>query len=222
MIEKWRTGAHVVYAQRRQRAGESTFKRLCSFFFYRVLSRLTDVVIPPDTGDFRLMDRRVVLAFRQCRENPRFVRGLVSWVGFNQVSLPYDREERHAGQTKYDFKKLLRLSMDAFTAFSLKPLKLMMWVGMIVVILSIGLTIPVLIDKFSGRLQAGYALQTCGIFFLGGVQLVMLGIMAHYIGQIFQRGQGRPMYIVAEESADAPPHTSPDIIVSRRESMSRV
>ncbi len=222
MLDKWREGAHVVYAQRRRRAGESVFKRASSFIFYRILSRLTDVDIPPDTGDFRLMDRRVVLAFRQCRENPRFVRGLISWVGFRQVALPYDRDERHAGRTKYSFKKLVRLSVDTITAFSLKPLKIMMWLGMIVVLVSIGLTIPVLIDKFNGRLVPGYALQTCGIFFLGGVQLVMLGIMAHYIGQIFQRGQGRPMYVIAEESGDRSAAPSPEVVIARREAVTRV
>lgn len=222
MLQAWREGAHVVYAQRRRRAGESAFKRATSFMFYRILSRLTDVEIPPDTGDFRLMDRRVVLAFRQCRENPRFVRGLVSWVGFKQVALPYDRDERHAGETKYSFKKLVRLSVDAITAFSLKPLKLMMWLGMIVVLLSIGVAALVLIDRFNGNLTPEYALQTCGIFFLGGVQLVMLGIMAHYVGQIFQRGQGRPMYIVAEESSDRALAITPEIVVTRREAATPV
>lgn len=202
MLELWRKGAKVVYGQRRQRPGESVVKRGTSFVFYRILNQLTDVEIPHDTGDFRLMDRRVVTAFRQCRENPRFVRGLVSWVGFKQVALPYDRDERHAGETKYDYRKLLRLSVEAITAFSLKPLKLMMWVGMVVVLASVGLTIPVLIDKMMNRLPSGYALLACGIFFMGGVQLMMLGVMAHYIGQIFQRGHNRPLYVIAEETGE--------------------
>lgn len=214
MLTKWREGAHVVYAQRRQRAGESLVKLATSYVFYRILSGLTDVEIPRDTGDFRLMDRKVVLAFRQCRENPRFVRGLVSWVGFRQVALVYDREERHAGETKYSYRKLLRLSVEAITAFSLKPLRLMAWAGMLVVLASAVLMIPLAIDRLNAGTGSGYALLACGLFFMGGVQLVMLGVMAHYLGQIFQRAQNRPMYIVMEESVA--PGAKPEVVVPSR------
>jgi len=200
LVERWRAGADVVYAQRRRRAGESPVKRLTAHLFYRILSRLTETPIPPDTGDFRLMDRRVVEALRQCRESPRFVRGLVSWVGFKQVAVPYDRDARYAGDTKYNYRKLARLAGVAISSFSLLPLRLSMHLGLIVLTISLLLAAVIVVQRFvlGVEMLRGYAFLTCSIFFLGGVQLVMLGILSHYLGQLFTRAQARPLYIVAD------------------------
>lgn len=229
LVARWRAGAHVVYARRRHRPGESPIKRGTAWLFYRVLRRLSSVEIPPDTGDFRLMDRRVVDAVRQCRENPRFVRGLVSWVGFRQEAVLYDREARHAGETKYGLLKLLKLSMEAISSFSLVPLRLTIWLGLGVVALSLVLALTVAAQRlfFDTRMLEGYALLACGLFFLGGVQLTMLGILAHYLGQVFLHTQNRPMYIVAETLGWEPPdgrgplhgdgHAGGDLLVVRRQ-----
>lgn len=202
MLERWRSGVDVVYAQRRRRAGESIFKKLSSWFFYRVLGRLSDVDIPRDTGDFRLMDRRVVDAVVRCRENPRFVRGLVAWAGFRQEAIAYDRDSRHGGETKYSVSKLIRLSLEAIFAFSLTPLKLTMWLGLFTILASVALTSVVVVQRLvtDTPMLQGYAFLTCGMFFLGGVQLTMLGIMSQYLGHIFTHTQSRPLYLVAEET----------------------
>jgi len=200
MVERWENGAEVVFAQRRKRARESVLKRLTAWCFYRLIRLLSSVDIPPDTGDFRLMDRRVVEAVRQCREVPRFVRGLVSWVGFRQEPVLYDRDARHEGDTKYGFGKLVRLSFEAILGFSLVPLRLMIWLGLGIVALSVVLVVIVTIEKFIAPANQGYAFLATGIFFLGGVQLTMLGVIAHYLGHVFERSQARPLYVVRRES----------------------
>lgn len=200
MVERWKQGAEVIYAQRRQRARESVFKRFTAFCFYRLIRLLSSVEIPADTGDFRLMDRRVVEAVRQCRENPRFVRGLVAWVGFRQEPVPYDRDPRHGGETKYGVGKLLKLSLEAIFSFSLVPLRMMIWLGLGIVVLSLVLVVVVAIEKFVAPADRGYAFLATGIFFLGGVQLTMLGVMAHYLGHVFVHSQARPLYVVGDES----------------------
>jgi polyisoprenyl-phosphate glycosyltransferase len=199
LLVKWKSGADVVYARRRRRAGESVFKRTTAHLFYRLLRRLAEVQIPRDTGDFRLMDRRVVAQLRACRENPRFMRGLVAWVGFRQDEVTYDRPQRHAGQTKYSLFKLVRLSWEAMCAFSLVPLRSVAWLGAAVTALSLVLAVVVACQKiFWGLPIPGYALLACGVFFLGGIQLIMLGILAQYIGLTFKAVQNRPLYIVDE------------------------
>lgn len=209
MVERWRAGADVVYAQRRIRAGESPFKKATSWLFYRVIDRLSDVRIPRDVGDFRLMSARVVDAVRKFEENPRFMRGLVSWVGFKQEAVPYDRDARHAGETKYQIRHLFRLAAEAIAAFSLKPLKLTVYLGLAAILISVALTLMIIVQKLflgaptsgqhlAGTMPQGYALLMCSIFFLGGVQLLMLGILAHYLGHVFRMVQRRPLYLVAE------------------------
>lgn len=209
MIERWRAGADVVYAKRRARAGEGVFKRATSWLFYRVIDRLSDVTIPHDVGDFRLMSARVVEAVRKFEENPRFMRGLVSWVGFTQEAIEYDRDARHAGQTKYQIRHLFRLAAEAIAAFSLKPLKLTVYLGLAAILISVALTLMIIVQKLTmsgvdtpqhlaGAMPQGYALLMCSIFFLGGVQLLMLGILAHYLGHVFRMVQRRPLYLVAE------------------------
>lgn len=211
MVERWENGAEVVFAQRRKRARESAFKRLTAWCFYRLIRILSSVDIPPDTGDFRLMDRRVVEAVRQCREVPRFVRGLVAWVGFRQEPVFYDRDPRHQGETKYGLSKLVRLSFEAILGFSLVPLRLMIWLGLGIVILSVALVIIVTIEKFIAPANRGYAFLATGIFFLGGVQLTMLGVIAHYLGHVFERSQARPLYVVRRDSETRFGGGSPDI-----------
>jgi dolichol-phosphate mannosyltransferase len=200
MVARWRAGADVVYAQRRARAGENAFKKITSWLFYRVIDRLSDVHIPRDVGDFRLMSARVVEAVRRFEENPRFMRGLVSWVGFKQEAMPYDRDARHAGETKYHLRQLLKLSTEAIAAFSLKPLKLTVYMGMFTILVAVALTAMIVVQKLvTGEMPfKGYALLTCSVFFLGGVQLLMLGILAHYLGHVFKMSQRRPLYLVAE------------------------
>ncbi|MFN0012092.1 MAG: glycosyltransferase family 2 protein [Phycisphaerales bacterium] len=205
MLASWRRGVDVVYAQRRQRQGETLFKKASAFIFYRLLHRVSEVKIPRDTGDFRLMDRRVVLALREIRENPRFIRGLVSWVGFRQEPVLYDRDARHAGETKYNFSKLLRLSFEALCAFSLAPLRSMIWIGLFVTALSLAVSAMVVIQKVFFKMPSeGYAMLACGIFFLGGVQLTLLGTLAWYVGIIHKTVQNRPLYIVGEERGFGP------------------
>ncbi len=199
MVERWKQGVEVVYAQRRRRK-DPLPKKIAIFFFYRLLRSISEVNIPLDTGNFRVMDRRVVEVLRRCRENPRFVRGLVSWVGFKQEPLLYDRDPRHAGETGYGFRKLLKLALDGICSFSLVPLRMTTWLGAGVIALSVLLTGVVIVNKLlNPDVPRGFAFLACGMFFLGGVQLFMLGMLAQYVGYVFKNVQGRPMYVVGEE-----------------------
>jgi dolichol-phosphate mannosyltransferase len=197
MIEKWRAGYDVVYAQRRTREGETKFKLWTASAFYRLLRSITDVNIPVDTGDFRLMDRRVVLVMRKLREKHRFMRGLSSWVGFKQTGVTYDRAERYAGETKYPLRKMLRLAIAAITSFSFLPLQLATYAGFIMAGISlIGIIITIIL-RLSGSLAfAGQATTLVAVLFLGGIQLIFLGIIGEYIGRIYDEAKDRPLYVV--------------------------
>jgi dolichol-phosphate mannosyltransferase len=200
LIAKWREGYEVVYAVRAEREGESWFKLFTASLFYRVIYRITDIDIPLDTGDFRLLDRQVVNVLNQMRERHRFLRGMSSWVGFKQVGVPYQRAARHAGETKYPFKKMLRLAINAVTGFSYFPLQLATYLGFISAGISI-LAIPiVIITRLTGS-QAffGQASTLIAVLFLGGIQLISLGILGEYIGRIYDEAKGRPMYIVRQD-----------------------
>ena len=206
MVRKWREGYQIVYAQRRQRKGESVFKRFTSWFFYRLVRMTSDCDIPPDTGDFRLIDGRVVREFRRCREQHRFVRGLLAWTGFRQAALPYDRDERLSGQTKYGVVKLMRLAFDAILGFSTLPLRLGLILGALVSVVAFVEMCRVLYVKlFTGIPIPGYALQTTAILLLGGVQLLVMGLIGSYVGRIYRQSQNRPLYVVAEESQEESP-----------------
>lgn len=211
MVERWRAGVDVVYAQRRKRRGDGLFKKASIFVFYRVMSRIAEIDIPLDTGNFRLMDRKVVEAVKRCRENPRYVRGLVPWVGFKQEPVLFEREARHAGETGYGFIKLLRLALDGIFSFSMVPLKVSTWLGLVMVALAVLGGVAVVVDKvfIHPEVPRGFAFLACAMFFLGGVQLFMLGMLAHYVGYIFKNVQGRPMYIVAEEGGWEPGRFDP-------------
>lgn len=195
LIEKWEEGYDVAYAQRRTRQ-DPWFKQATASAFYRVLQRLADVDIPRDTGDFRLLDRRVVEELKKFGEKSRFIRGMVSYVGFNQIGVPFDRQKRYAGSTKYPLGRLTRLASDAILGFSTFPLTLISRVGYGVALLSVVGIFYVLIQKlfFPEVLVAGWAFIVISVLFVGGLQLIMLGILGSYVGRIYQQVQGRPLY----------------------------
>lgn len=199
MIEKWQEGYDVVYAVREERKGESWFKLATAKLFYRIIFRITDVNIPLDTGDFRLMDRKVVNAIKQMKERHRFIRGMTSWVGFKQTGVHYARAERFAGETKYPIRRMVKFAWDAVTGFSFFPLQLAMYLGFTIAGLSALGVIGVVIGRLFGN-QAffGQATTLVMVLFLGGVQLISLGIIGEYLGRIYDEVKGRPMYIVNE------------------------
>jgi dolichol-phosphate mannosyltransferase len=199
LIAKWKEGNEVVYAVRRKREGESWFKLITASLFYRAIYRITDVKIPLDTGDFRLLDRKVVDIMGQMRERHRFLRGMAAWVGFKQVGVEYDRKQRFAGKTKYPFSKMLKLALNAVTSFSYFPLQVATYLGFISAGISI-LAIPVVAYLRLTRLGAllGQATTLIAVLFLGGVQLITLGILGEYVGRIYDEAKGRPLYIVSE------------------------
>ncbi len=200
LIARWREGYEVVYAVRSEREGESFFKRATAALFYRVINRITDVDIPVDTGDFRLLDREVVEVLKRMRERHRFPRAMAAWVGFRQIGVPYRRAARTAGETKYPLRKMLRLALNAVTSFSYFPLQLATYFGFLAAGLS-ALSIPVVIViRLAGReALAGQATTLIAVLFLGGVQLISLGILGEYVGRLYDEAKGRPLYIVREE-----------------------
>jgi len=197
LMEKWREGYEVVYAVRTEREGETWYKKTTAALFYRLIYRITDVKIPLDTGDFRLMDRKVVEIMNQMRERHRFLRGMSAWVGFRQIGVPYKRAARFSGETKYPFKKMLRLALNAITGFSYFPLQLATYFGFFSAGLAI-LAIPVVIVlRLTGsRAFFGQATTLIAVLFLGGVQLISLGVLGEYIGRIYDEVKGRPLYIL--------------------------
>jgi len=199
LAAKWREGYEVVYAVRAEREGESWLKKFTAALFYRIIFRITDVKIPLDTGDFRLLDRKVVNVMGKMRERHRFLRGMAAWVGFKQIGVTYKRAARHAGETKYPFKKMLRLALNAVTSFSYFPLQVATYIGFVAAGIAI-LAIPVVIYMRMTGSQAffGQATTLISVLFLGGVQLISLGILGEYIGRLYDEAKGRPLYIVRE------------------------
>lgn len=199
LIQKWREGNEVVYAVRAEREGETWFKTFTASLFYRLIFRITDVKIPLDTGDFRLLDRQVVDVMNQMREKHRFLRGMSAWVGFKQVGVPYRRAARFAGSTKYPFRKMLKLAITAITGFSYFPLQVAMYMGFISAGLAI-IAIPIVAAMRLAGSEAffGQASALIAVLFLGGVQLICLGILGEYLGRIYDEVKGRPLYIVRE------------------------
>jgi len=198
LVARWREGGEVVYAQRTRRHGETAFKLLSAALFYRLIGRITSVHIPADTGDFRLLDRRVVDALIQCREQHRFLRGLSAWVGFRQVAVPYVRKERFAGETKWPLLRMVRFSLDAITGFSFVPLELATTAGFLLAGLSLlGIVVAAALRLFNIAIQ-GQASTLVLVLFLGGIQLIFLGIIGEYLGRIYDEVRSRPLYIVSE------------------------
>jgi glycosyltransferase involved in cell wall biosynthesis len=199
MVARWEAGADVVYAVRKQREGETAFKLATASWFYKLFDKLAQVDLEPNSGDFRLLDRRALDALLTMTERSRFLRGMTVWVGFNQTAVPYERDARHAGETKYTLRKMLRFSLDAIASFSHVPLQLATYVGL----LSAGLAfvaIPVVIGlHFAGSYLPGFGSLTIAILLLGGIQLIALGVIGEYVGRIYDEVKHRPLYIVRDE-----------------------
>lgn len=198
MIAKWQEGYEVVYGKRVVREGETFFKRLTASLFYRFLRKMTDIDIPLDTGDFRLVDRKVAEVMRLLREKNRFVRGLVSWVGFRQTPLDYVRHKRFAGTTKYPLRKMLKLAWDGITSFSNKPLKVSAYLGFVLSLASFVYLLYIVIAKFLGKSTVpGWASIMVINLFFNGVILILLGVMGEYVGRVYDEAKNRPLYIVS-------------------------
>jgi len=200
LLEKWREGCEVVYAVRSRRHGESWAKKVLAAAFYRLFRRMASVDVPLDAGDFRLLDRKVVEALRQVREQHRFVRGLTSWVGFRQCAVEYERQPRHAGRTKYPVWKSLNLAWDAITSFSGAPLRWMTGMGILVSLGGLGLAGKIIWSRIfrPETMQPGWASVMAVVLFLGGVQLICLGLLGQYLSRVFEETKKRPLYFIRE------------------------
>ncbi len=199
MVARWEEGADVVYAVRKQREGESAFKLASASWFYRLFDKLAQVDLEPNSGDYRLLDRRALDALLTMTERSRFLRGMTVWVGFTQTAVPYERDARNAGETKYTLRKMLRFSLDAIASFSHLPLQLATYVGLV----SAGVAfvgIPVVVGlHFSGSYLPGFGSLTIAILLLGGIQLIAIGVIGEYVGRIYDEVKHRPLYIVRDE-----------------------
>jgi glycosyltransferase involved in cell wall biosynthesis len=197
MVAHWRSGSDVVSAVRTYRAGESRFKLTTARWFYRLFAKLSDLDLTQDAGDFRLLDRRALDALLSMRERNRFLRGMSAWVGYTQTAVPYERDARHAGETKFTLRKMLRFSLDAITSFSLRPLQLATVLGFLLSLVAL-LTIPVVIGlRLAGETIPGFATVLCIVLLLGGIQLITIGIIGEYVGRIYDEVKGRPLYLVS-------------------------
>ena len=199
MLARWREGYDMVYATRRSRQGESAVKRTTANLFYRLLGRISEVEIPRNTGDFRLMDRRVVDALRLMPERNRFMKGLFAWVGFKQTAIYYDRDPRLAGETSWNYLRLWRLAVDGITSFSAAPLKVWSYLGLILSLTALFYATYLVIRVWVQGIDVpGYASMMVVILFMGGMQLITLGIIGEYLGRIFTEVKGRPLYLIRE------------------------
>lgn len=199
MISKWKEGYDVVFGKRIKRQGETFFKKLTAKVFYRFLRSMTDVDIPVDTGDFRLIDRKVCDALKSVNERSRYIRGIISWLGFKHTGVEFTRDKRFAGETKYPLKKMLKFAFDAITSFSYKPLKLASYTGVTISILSFAYLLVVIFQRVViGNTIAGWASTLAVSLFFNGIVLIILGIIGEYIGRIYDEVKGRPLYIVRD------------------------
>lgn len=200
MIREWQSGYEVVYGVRTERDGESAFKRITAAMFYRLINRLSEVPIPVDTGDFRLMDRKVVDALMAMPEHDRFIRGMVSWLGFRQKALPYKRDARWAGETKYPLSKMIKFALTAISSFSTSPLKIASWVGFASSGAAVlGMLYVLGLRMFTSTWVEGWTALMLAVLFIGGIQLLVLGIMGEYIGRIYGEAKRRPLFLIREE-----------------------
>jgi dolichol-phosphate mannosyltransferase len=206
LVARWQEGAAVVSAVRTTREGESRFKRVTARAFYRLLARITDVAIPLDTGDFRLLDRRAVDVLSTMRERHRYLRGLSAWIGFPTAEVPYERRARFAGRTKYPLRKMVRLALSAITSFSYVPLQFATLLGFVVAIgavIAVPIVIALRLVGVSGL--SGQTTVLVAVLFLGGVQLLSIGLLGEYVGRISDEVKGRPLYVLDEVEPPAPP-----------------
>jgi polyisoprenyl-phosphate glycosyltransferase len=201
MVKLWEKGYDVVYGKRKKRDGENWFKLMTAKLFYRFLDKMSSIKIPMDTGDFRLIDRKVIEALRKMPEHNRFLRGMSSWVGFKQIALEYERKERFAGETKYPLKKMIKLALDGIFSFSAKPLKLVEYIGTVTIGLSIIILLFLSISAFLGvgSFSFGWAITLTILAFIGGIQVLSIGVVGEYISRIYDECTGRPLYIVDKE-----------------------
>ncbi len=201
MIAKWKEGYDVVYGRRGERQGETAFKKATAFLFYRLLRSMTDVDIPQDVGDFRLIDRKVCDVMARIRERNRFVRGIISWIGFRQTAVSYVREKRFAGETKYPISKMLRFALDAIFGFSYRPLKLASYLGLLTSLAGFAYAGYALYLKyFTSRTVQGWTSIIALNLVFNGIVLLILGIMGEYIGRIYDESKGRPFYVIREKA----------------------
>lgn len=199
LIEKWKEGFDVVYAVRHERKGETVLKKLTAAIFYKLIIKITNVTIPKNVGDFRLIDKKVLIALRSIREHHRFIRGLVSWVGFRQTGVTYVRDERFAGETKYPLKKMLKFAFDGITSFSFLPLQFAMYAGVFISFFSFICCVYILFLRVcTGKFIPGIAGILVSVLFIGGIQLLFLGLIGEYVGRIYDEIKQRPLYIVRE------------------------
>lgn len=205
MIEKWREGFEVVLATRRQRAEDSLAKRVTAEWFYRILHKLSSVHIPKNTGDFRLMDRCVVEAVRQLPERSRFMKGVLAWVGYRTTQIFYDRPQRHRGETKFRFRNLWRLALDGIFSFTTLPLKIWTYLGAFISLLAFGYAAVLIVRAMLFGVDVpGYTSLMVVMLFLGGIQLISLGIIGEYVGRIFRETKRRPIYLIRESFGVTP------------------
>ena len=199
MYKEWQNGFQVIYGVRAQREGETAFKRMTASLFYRLIRRITNINLPLDTGDFRLMDQRVVKAMSKMREHHRFMRGLSVWVGFKQTGVKYNRDARTAGVTKYPFRKMVRFALDAITSFSYLPLQLATYTGFAIAgVSAVAMVVAIILRLLNSNIFYGQATTLVSVLFLGGIQLIFLGVIGEYLGRIYDEVKRRPLYIVAE------------------------
>lgn len=203
LVAKWNEGFDVVYARRNKRPGETAFKLFTATMFYRLLRSVANVDIPPDVGDFRLISRNVADVLRNMKEKDRYIRGLVSWIGFNQTAVLYDRDERYAGETKYPLRKMIKFALDGITSFSSAPMRIATWLGNIVSAMAFLYLIIIIAQAILGYTVPGFASIMVAVLFLGGVQLICLGILGEYLGRVFNEVKPRPIYIVQEVAETA-------------------
>jgi dolichol-phosphate mannosyltransferase len=200
LVAAWRDGNDIVYGVMEERSGETWFKRMTARSFYRVLRRMTDIDVPAAAGDFRLVDRRALAAFRAMRESNRYLRGMFSWIGFQQTGIPYASPPRPAGQSKYTPRKMVRLATDAIIGFSDRPLRLALNIGFVVSVLSIAFGISGVIVKLTGGYSVpGWASLMVLFGVVGGIQLIVLGVIGEYVGRIYDEVKHRPLYLVREQ-----------------------
>lgn len=200
MLKKMKQGHDVVYGERKTRKGETAFKLFSASLFYRILSKLADINIPRNTGDFRLINRRVLNAYNNLSEAQRFTRGLIAWLGFRQAALPYDREARYAGTTKYPLRKMINFSLDALTGFSLKPLRLIIYLGMMTSLVSICAFTYSLVQWLNSATVPGWASIITAICILSSVQLICIGVVGEYVGRTFIEAKNRPLFLLQEST----------------------
>lgn len=201
MFQKWREGADVVYGQRKAREGESAFKLMTAKMFYRLMNSLSEVDIPMDVGDFRLMDKEVASVMANMRERDRYLRGMVAWLGYDQAAVEYDRDARFAGETKYPLKKMLGLAFNGLMSFSMAPLRFVLSLGMGVVFMSmLGIMYAIGLRLLTENWVSGWTLLFIAVMFMGGVQLIVLGAIGEYVGRIYMQSKERPLYAVKERN----------------------